>query len=203
MLSCKPVDTPISTSKTTIPLDPIFSDATRFRQIVGALQYLTFTRLYICFVVNRVYNFMHTPTYFHWSAVKRILHYLKGTKTHSLRITCISSLALHGFTNVDQEGSVDDKKSTGSYLVFFGQTPISWKSRKQRTVARFSIEGKYKALADGTAEVIQLQYLLTDLQIVPVSAPMIWCDNLGATYLSVNLVFHARTKYIKVDYYFV
>lgn len=49
------------------------------------------------------------------------------------------------------------------YLVFFGQTPISWKSGKQRTVARSSTEAEYKVVADGTAEVIWLQYLLTDL----------------------------------------
>jgi len=87
--------------------------------------------------------------------------------------------------------------------VFFGQTPISWKSSKQCTVVRSSTEAKYKALADGTAEVIWLQYLLTDLQIPSASAPIIWCDNLGATYLSANLVFHAGTKYVEVDYHFV
>jgi hypothetical protein len=62
MLSCKPIDTPISTSKATILPDPLFSDATRFRQIMGSLQYLTFTRPDICFVVNRICQFMHAPT---------------------------------------------------------------------------------------------------------------------------------------------
>jgi hypothetical protein len=62
MLSCKPVDTPISTSKATILSDPLFSNATRFRQIMDALQYLTFTRPDIFFVVNRVCQFMHAPT---------------------------------------------------------------------------------------------------------------------------------------------
>jgi hypothetical protein len=65
MLSYKPVDTPISTSKATILPDPLFSDAARFRQIVGTLQYLTFTRPNIYFAVNKVCQFIHAPTYSH------------------------------------------------------------------------------------------------------------------------------------------
>jgi hypothetical protein len=49
LLSCKLVDTLYLHPKTTILPDPMFSDAKRFRQIVGALQYHTFTRSYICF----------------------------------------------------------------------------------------------------------------------------------------------------------
>jgi histone deacetylase 1/2 len=75
---------------------------------------------------------------------------------------------------------------------------ISWKSGKQRTVARSSTEAEYKALADGTTEVIWLQYLLTDLQVPSVSAPTIWCDNLVVTYLSANPIFHARTKHVEL-----
>ena len=111
--------------------------------------------------------------------------------------------ALHGFIDADWAGSTDDRNSTGGYLVFFSQTPISWKSSKQRTVARSSTEAEYKTLADGTAEVIWLQYLLIDLQVPSVSAPTIWCDNLGATYLLANPIFHARTKHVEVDYHFV
>jgi len=170
---------------------------------MGALQYLTFIHPDICFAVNRVCQYMHAPTDSYWAAVKRILRYLQGTTSYGFHITWGTSFALHGFPNADWAGSIDDRKSTSGYLVFFGQTPISWKSGKQCTVAHSSTEAEYKALADGTAEVIWLQYLLTDLQVPFVSAPTIWCDNLGATYLSANPIFHARTKHVEVDYHFV
>ena len=203
MTSSKPVDTPVSPSKLALQPNHPFSDPTRFRQIMGALQYLTFTRPDICFAVIRVCQYMHASIDSHWAAVKRILRYLKGTTSYGFHITQGTSFALHGFTDADWAGSIDDRKSTGGYLVFFGQTPISWKSGKQHTVARSSTEAEYKALADGTAEVIWLQYLLTDLQVPSISAPTIWCDNLGATYLSANPIFHARTKHVEVDYHFV
>jgi hypothetical protein len=93
--------------------------------------------------------------------------------------------------------------STGDYLVFFGYTTVSWKSSKQHTIALFSTEAEYKTLTDGTTAVIWLQYILRDLQIYSASTPTIWCNNLGATYLSANPIFHARTKHVEVDYHFV
>ena len=146
---------------------------------------------------------MHAPTESHWAAVKRILRYVKGTSSFGLHLTRGSSLSLHGFTDADWTGSIDDRKSTGGYIVFYGTTPISWKSGKQRTIARSSTEAEYKTLTDGTSEVLWLRYLLTDLCFSPSSATTIQCDNLGATYLSVNPVFHARTKHVEVDYHFV
>jgi len=151
----------------------LFSDPTRFRQIIGALQYLTFTRLDICYAVNKVCQFMHAHTESHWAAVKRILRYLKGTSSYDIHLTRGSSLSLHGFTDVDWMESVDDRKSTGGYVVFLGTTPVSWKSRKQCTVARSSTEAQYKALADGIAEVLWLHYLLTDLCFSPSSVTTI------------------------------
>jgi histone deacetylase 1/2 len=97
---------------------------------------------------------MHAATDSHWATMKLILHYLRDTASHGLHITRSSSFALHGFTDADWAGNVEDRKSTGGYLVFFGQKPISWKSGKQRIVARSSTEAEYKALADDTTEVI-------------------------------------------------
>lgn len=44
---------------------------------------------------------------------------------------------------------------------------------------------------------------MRELKVSSPPAAQVWCDNIGATYLSTNLVFHARTKHIDIDYYFV
>ncbi|GKC38766.1 gag/pol polyprotein, partial [Tanacetum coccineum] len=48
-----------------------------------------------------------------------------------------------------------------------------------------------------------LQALLHELCIRSSSTPILWCDNLGATYLSANPIFRARTKHVEIDYHFV
>jgi histone deacetylase 1/2 len=146
---------------------------------------------------------MHAPTESHWAVVKRILRYLKGTSSYGIHLTHGSSLSLHGFTYADWVWSVDDRKSTSGYIDFLGTTPVSWKSVKQHTIARSSTKVEYKALANGIAEVLWLCYLLTNLCFSPSYVTTIWCDNLGATYLSTNPIFHARTKHFEVDYHFV
>ena len=86
---------------------------------------------------------------------------------------------------------------------FLGSNLISWSSRKQATVSRSSTEYEYKALANGTIERIWIQSLLGELGMFQPRSPVLWCDNLVATYLSANPVFRARTKHIEVDFHFV
>jgi hypothetical protein len=107
------------------------------------------------------------------------------------------------FSDSDWAGSLDDRRSTGGYAIFLGSNLISWGARKQPTVSRSSTEAKYKAIANATAEIMWIQTLLKEIGVHAMATAKLWCDNLGAKYLSSNPVFHARTKHIEVDYHFV
>lgn len=204
MDGAKDVQTPQSTSITLKLQDgSSLTDATTYRKVIGALQYLSFTRPDIAFSVNKLAQFMHQPTATHWTAAKRILRYLKHTIHHGLHLTRTNSSTLQAYSDADWAGNFDDRSSTTAYLIFLGNNLISWSTRKQRAIARSSTEAEYRALAATTSEIAWLTSLLSELHLPLSKPPLILCDNIGATQLSLNPVMHSRMKHIAIDLHFV
>jgi hypothetical protein len=96
-----------------------------------------------------------------------------------------------------------DRRSTTGLIFFLGHNPITWQSKKQAIVSRSSIEAKYCALANCTANLAWVRMVLKDLGIFLAAPSIIWCDNLNALAIASNPVFHARTKHVEVDYHFI
>ena len=76
MMECTHINTPMALKSTITPSDEQPIDPTQYRQLVGSLQYLTFTRLDIVHVVNKACQHFQAPTEADLRAVKRILRYL-------------------------------------------------------------------------------------------------------------------------------
>lgn len=195
MMDCNPVSTLMCPYKPlTLQSGAPMRDPTQYRVTVGSLQYLSLTRPDISFAVNKLSQFMHIPTDEHWNGVKRVLRYLAGSITTGMFLSATNTPALHAFTDADWAGNRDDYTSTGAYIVYYGKHPIAWSSKKQTTVARSSTEAGYRSIASTAAEVCWLTSLITEMGLKITTQPAIYCDNIGATYLAANPVFHSRMK---------
>lgn len=185
MDGAKAVTTPLATKEVlqlhdgSPPADP-----TEYHRLIVALQYLSLTRPDIAFSVNKLAQFMHQLSLVHWTATKCVLCYLKGTFNHGIFLR-------------------DTRCSTSAYFIFLGDCPISWSTSKQRAVARSSTKAEYRALASATCELMWIRALFHELGIPLPKPPSLFCDNIGATLLSLNPVLHSRMKHIAVDLHFI
>ena len=118
MTEASSISTPANpTSHLTSRGDP-FHDPKLFRKIVGSLQYVIITRPDIAYAVNRVCQFMHSPTSLHWQATKRIIRYLKGTSHHYLHFTPTRAQSLLAYSDVGWLSDTEDSKSQYGYAIF-------------------------------------------------------------------------------------
>eukprot|EP00253_Pinus_taeda_P017144 PITA_17144 len=94
MNECNPLTTPMEQNlKLTSIEQKKLEDATKYRQLVGSLNYLTTTKPDISFVVGILSKFMQNPCEGHWSTTKRVLKYSKGTQDFGIKYTQVANLA--------------------------------------------------------------------------------------------------------------
>ena len=102
MKSCKPISTPMPEKGRHLSVTmKLYPDLSQYRSIVGALQYLTFTKPDLSYSINFAYQFMHASTIGHYKMVKHVLCYVHGTTTLGINIQKSSTLDLYGFSEVD------------------------------------------------------------------------------------------------------
>nr|KYP46381.1 hypothetical protein KK1_032028 [Cajanus cajan] len=112
MVDCKPMSTPLESKTKFTSNHTLLEDPSHFRGLVGALPYLTFTRLDLSYNVNYVSQFMHAPTVMHFKMVQRILQYVKGTINVGLHFTSNTTLDLFSFLDANWVGCPTTQHST-------------------------------------------------------------------------------------------
>ncbi|XP_070019785.1 secreted RxLR effector protein 161-like [Nicotiana tabacum] len=139
MQNSSPVNTPISkghalgsqicpkTPEETERMSPV-----PYRSVVRSLMYvMVCTRPHICQAVGLVSRYQTDPGLAHWQAVKRIMRYLKRIADYALCYQGGKDLQLVGYSVVDHERDLDERKSTSGYVFLLSDGAISWSSSKQ------------------------------------------------------------------------
>jgi hypothetical protein len=132
------------------------------------------TRPDIVFAVSRLAQYTIKPNSQCWAALKRLIRYLKGTRTKGIvygiqlnSATTDDDAACHikGYTDSDWAGDTSTGKSISGYLFLGAGAPIAWGSHKQPIVALSTCEAEYVAASDVTREVTWLRNLLAEIDL--------------------------------------
>lgn len=166
--------------------------------------YLNFTRPDISYVVQQLSQFLHSPTEVHWKAAIHVLKYLKGCPSKGLFFGKNTfPIEITAFSDSDWASCKDTRRSLTGYCIFMGNSMISWKTKKQKTVSRSSCEAEYRSLAATVCELLWISYILRDLNVQFKTPIGLWCDNKSAIHITENPIFHERTKHLDIDCHLV
>ena len=204
---CKPVATPVDVNCVLEKAseDSELFDKELYQSAVGSLLYLsTKTRPDITYAVCNVSKYCTNPTKAHWTAVKRIFRYLRGTSELGIAYVNNDSDSCVGYSDADWAGDKSDRKSTSGYCFLLSGGLISWRTNKQSCVALSTAEAEYVALSSASQEGIWLKTLLNDLKLVTDKGPMlIFEDNQSAICLAKNPRNHPKTKHISIKFHYI
>lgn len=206
MDDCKPQSTPSDTNQkltTEMATEDIGLDEVPYQEAVGSLLYLVQgSRPDIAFAVSDVSRFNSKYGNPHWTAVKRIMRYLKYTINHSILYRYSVSDDLNGFCDSDWASDIDKRRSCTAYVFLLAEGAISWGCKRQPTIALSTTEAEYMALSAGTQEAIWLRQFFQQFDSnIPSIA--IQCDNQSAMALATEERFRARTKHIDVRHHYI
>lgn len=137
------------------------------------------------------------------NASRRVLRYLKGTTGCGILLSADNALQLHGFCDSDWGACPLSRCSLTSYFVTLGNSPISWKTKKQTTVSRSSTEAEYRSMAVVTSELVRIRSFLASLGIFHTKPMKLSSDNQASHPVAKNPVFHEHTKHMELDCHFV
>jgi len=203
MLACKPSVIPMLPN---LHLHNNFgtpiADPAIYRRLIGRLLYLTISRPDICYIVHKLSQFVSKPYTEHMADVNLLLRYLKHTPGQGILFKSTSDCNVHAYVDADWGSYMDTHRSTTGFCIFLGNSLVSWKAKRQKTVSKSSAEAEYRALASVSTEIVWLKNILTDFHISSPHA-VIYCDNQATIQIASNPSHHERTKHLDIDLHFV
>jgi hypothetical protein len=177
----------------------------RYRGIVGSLGYLVnMTRPDLAFAYSELSKYVQRPGKAHMAAAEHTLRYLRGTFDKSLRFSrdCPIVDTPWGWVDSDWAGDTDTRRSHAAYIIMMNGGPISWKSRRQDSVALSTSEAEYMAASEVGKEILYLRAILRDVGYAQTAPTNIYEDNLACIAMSTNPVRRKSSRHIDIRVHF-
>ena len=194
------------------------ADRQLYMEKTGTLMYAGIaSRIDLVHGVHYLASNMLAPKKKHMDAADRIFRYLAGTKDVGLIFGARNGAAAEGdsrgrghqqvdvcaFADADWANNKGDRKSITGWVAKLNGDPISWSSKKQRTVALSTCEAELYAESAAIQEVLWLRGLLTELGLHSRTGSFVYGDNQSAIAVSKNGIKGERTKHVDIKYHFI
>ena len=216
MKDCKPMSTPALTTRLLTPEaepdqeETLFMTNAPYRSVVGSLTYIFIgTRPDIGFALSQCARHSNHPRMVHWQALKRIVRYLKGTADFGICYVRGTSggvfLKPNYWSDADHAGDIATRKSQTGFVSMLLGGPITYKSRRQKSVALSSFGAELMALGDALQDALWIRRVLSNCSLLSEEATVIYEDNQGTIAVSKQDPgsVSSKTKHIAVRYFFV
>lgn len=177
---------------------------------VGALAYLAIaTRPDLAYAVGVLARFSTNPGTAHWTAVKRVLRYIKGTVDYKITYTRPSkpysspSDLFQSYSDADHGGNPDNGWSTSGFIVLMAGGAISWLSRLQGLVTLSTTEAEFVSAVAAGMEILWLRNLFTEFGYIFTGPSTLHIDNESALSVAKNPEHHGRMKHLDLRFYWL
>ncbi|XP_047265847.1 uncharacterized mitochondrial protein AtMg00810-like [Capsicum annuum] len=166
----------------------VLPDPSTYRSLVGKLNFLQHTRPDISFAVQHLSQFLQHPCVFHMKASIYLLRYLMNAPEQGIFLPFTFSYSLLACADSDWAACPFSRRSVTGYYIFFCDCLVSWKCKKQPTIALSFVEAEYRALRKVVAEVVWLTHLFADMGLTITSPGPSFCDGQAALHIAKNPV---------------
>lgn len=140
LLGAKPALSPMEQNhQLSRSRSPLLQKPERYWHLVGRLIYLAVTRPDLSYSVHTLAQYMQSPRQDNWDASLHVVKYLKSNPGQGILLTNTPTLQLHGWWDSDWAACPLTRRSLTGYFVQLGDSPISWKTKKQDTASSLKI----------------------------------------------------------------
>lgn len=179
-----------------------------FRNLLGCLSFLASrTRPDICYAVNILSQFQNSPGLVHWHGLLNLLGYVWNTSSMKLSLNCNLPQVI-SFSDADYAANRDDRISVGGQLICLDNSPVSWRTFKERCISLSTMEAEFVAMTEVSKELVWFDNILKECILKGFvqeihRKPILFVDNQSAINFVKSPVENSRSKHIDVRLLFI